>query len=51
MKKERSIQNQLTKAVSKIRTDMVLDVDEDEEDNPDDTEKLPYVCLKFAISN
>ena len=49
-KKDKQAQKSLTNGIASMREDLrpiKVEDDEDEEDNPD---HLPYVCHKFAVS-
>ncbi len=47
MKREKQVQENLTKTITKMRSDLVVGtIGEDEEDD----DSLPYVCIKFTVA-
>lgn len=49
LRREKQVQDALSKTITKIRPEIVMDgFDEDEKE--DSVEALPYVCLKFTVA-
>lgn len=51
MRREKQVQDNLSKTIARMRSDLVAEVGEDEDEKSENSsEVLPYVCLKFGVA-